>query len=135
MKPGRYVIWSLTQTTIGEEGERILRGWISQRPDAAYFKMGLNDVLRLAYAPDEWEFDVDSFRTFARWRAKNDDVIQTLSPYDELLLRPRQIPQQPDDRWCESRAIAGTKPRSEFLRGKMDSERMVRAFVTRDPAR
>jgi len=25
--------------------------------------------------------------------------------------------------------------RSEFLRGKMDSERTVRVFVTRDPAR
>ena len=47
---------------IGESGERILRGWINVRPDGAYFMEGLNDVLRLAYAPDEWEFDVDELK-------------------------------------------------------------------------
>jgi hypothetical protein len=42
---------------IGEGGERILRGWLRQRPDKAYFAEGLHDLLFLAYAPDEAEFD------------------------------------------------------------------------------
>lgn len=44
---------------IGADGERILKGWLKQRPDAAYFREGLHDIVRLAYAPDEWEFDID----------------------------------------------------------------------------
>lgn len=43
---------------IGEAGERILRGWLSVRPDRAYFMEGLHDVLLLARAPDEWEFEL-----------------------------------------------------------------------------
>ena len=42
---------------IGEGGERILRGWLRQRPEKAYFTEGLRDLLFLAYAPDEAEFD------------------------------------------------------------------------------
>jgi len=48
--------------TIGEWGEQILRGWITHRPDAAYFKEGLHDVLLLAHAPDEWNFGVDELQ-------------------------------------------------------------------------
>jgi hypothetical protein len=47
---------------IGERGEQILRGWISHRPDVAYFKEGLHDILLLAHAPDEWAFDVDELQ-------------------------------------------------------------------------
>jgi len=47
---------------IGELGEHILRGWISHRPDAAYFKEGLHDILLLAHAPDEWNFGVDELQ-------------------------------------------------------------------------
>ena len=47
---------------IGERGEQILRGWITHRPDAAYFKEGLHDILLLAHAPDEWGFDVDELQ-------------------------------------------------------------------------
>jgi len=44
---------------IGADGERVLRSWINRRPDAAYFREGLHDLVLLAYAPDEWGFDVD----------------------------------------------------------------------------
>lgn len=44
---------------IGADGERVLRSWLNRRPDAAYFREGLHDIVLLAYAPDEWGFDVD----------------------------------------------------------------------------
>jgi len=44
---------------IGEAGERILRGWLNERPKKAYFKEGLHDLLLLAYASDEAEFELD----------------------------------------------------------------------------
>ncbi len=47
---------------IGEEGERVLRGWLENRPDKAYMLEGLHDLVLLAYAPDEWEFDVDELQ-------------------------------------------------------------------------
>jgi hypothetical protein len=47
---------------IGADGERILQGWLDRRPDKAYFQEGLRDIVRLAYAPDEWKFDVDDLR-------------------------------------------------------------------------
>jgi hypothetical protein len=43
---------------IGRDGERILRGWLRQRPDIAYFREGLHDILLLARASDEGEFEV-----------------------------------------------------------------------------
>jgi quercetin dioxygenase-like cupin family protein len=43
---------------IGEAGERILRGWIRERPTREYFMEGLRDVLLLARAPDEWQFEL-----------------------------------------------------------------------------
>jgi hypothetical protein len=44
---------------IGERGERILREWLARPPDKAYVLEGLHDIVLLAYAPDEWEFDLD----------------------------------------------------------------------------
>ena len=45
--------------SIGEDGERILRRWLARPLDKAYVLEGLHDLVLLAYAPDEWEFDVD----------------------------------------------------------------------------
>jgi hypothetical protein len=47
---------------IGQNGERILREWLRHRPDIAYFKEGLHDILLLARAPDERAFDMDELR-------------------------------------------------------------------------
>jgi hypothetical protein len=44
---------------IGEDGERILRGWLLERPSLAYIREGLHDILLLARAPDEAEFQLD----------------------------------------------------------------------------
>jgi len=44
---------------VGTAGEKILRAWLRKRPDRAYFEEGLHDLLLLAYAPDEGEFDVE----------------------------------------------------------------------------
>jgi hypothetical protein len=44
---------------IGKHGERVLRGWLRERPNRAYFTEGLHDLVLLAYAPDEGEFDVE----------------------------------------------------------------------------
>jgi len=47
---------------VGEAGERILKGWLHQRPNKAYFKEGLRDVVLLARASDEGEFAVDELQ-------------------------------------------------------------------------
>jgi hypothetical protein len=44
---------------IGPDGERVLVQWLVRRPDKDYFLEGLHDIVLLAYAPDEWEFEVD----------------------------------------------------------------------------
>ncbi|HEY3496054.1 MAG TPA: hypothetical protein VGK73_15255 [Polyangiaceae bacterium] len=44
---------------IGDDGERILRGWLARPPDKAYVLEGLHDIVLLAYAPDEWAFELD----------------------------------------------------------------------------
>jgi hypothetical protein len=42
---------------IGEAGEAILRGWLRHRPNKAYFREGLADIVLLARASDEGEFE------------------------------------------------------------------------------
>ena len=44
---------------IGKRGERVLRGWLRERPEKGYFTEGLHDLVLLAYAPDEGEFEVE----------------------------------------------------------------------------
>jgi hypothetical protein len=47
---------------IGKNGERILRAWLRHRPDIAYFREGLHDILLLARASDESAFEVDELQ-------------------------------------------------------------------------
>ena len=61
-KEQRLVDLAHNHFAIGELGEDILRGWISHRPDMAYFKEGLHDILLLAHSPDEWNFGVDELQ-------------------------------------------------------------------------
>jgi hypothetical protein len=58
-RAGRLVSLAHERFKIGPEGERILLDWLARRPDKKYFMEGLHDIVLLAYAPDEWEFDVD----------------------------------------------------------------------------
>ncbi len=78
---------------IGQDGERILRIWLMRRPDADYFKEGLHDILRLASAPDEWEFNVDELRgllayaeAIARTTAVALDAPTSVTEAEELAL-------------------------------------------------
>lgn len=47
---------------IGKRGEELLRSWIANRPTTEYIQEGLHDILLLAYAPDEWGFEVDELQ-------------------------------------------------------------------------
>lgn len=47
---------------IGKRGEELLRNWIAKRPTTEYIQEGLHDILLLAYAPDEWGFEVDELQ-------------------------------------------------------------------------
>ena len=78
---------------IGKDGENVLRRWLEHRPDAAYIKEGLHDILRLAYAPDEWEFNVDELRgllayseAIARTTAEALDAPASVTPAEEQAL-------------------------------------------------
>jgi hypothetical protein len=78
---------------IGEAGERILRGWLTRRPDKAFFMEGLHDLVLLAYAPDEWEVDVDELpgllaysEAIARTTAQAMDVPTSVTEAEERAL-------------------------------------------------
>ena len=78
---------------IGDAGERILRGWLRKRPDRAYFMEGLHDLLLLARAPDEGEFDVSELpgllaysEAIARTTAEAMDAPTAVTPAEEQAL-------------------------------------------------
>ncbi len=62
LREERLVDLAHNHFAIGADGERILRGWIAEHPGTAYFMEGLHDILLLAKASDEFEFDVDDLR-------------------------------------------------------------------------
>jgi len=89
----RIVDLAHNRFAIGEGGERILRGWLRERPSAAYIKEGLHDLLLLSYAPDEWEFDVDELpgllahaEAIARTTARAMDAPSSVTPAEERAL-------------------------------------------------
>ena len=78
---------------IGEAGERILRGWLHERPSHAYFMEGLHDVLLLARAPDEWGFEMTELpgllaysEAIARTTAAAMDAPSAVTPGEESAL-------------------------------------------------
>jgi len=78
---------------IGPDGERVLRSWLTQRPDAKYFREGLHDILLLAHAPDEWAFEVDELagllaysEAIARTTAAAMDAPSSVTPEQERAL-------------------------------------------------
>lgn len=95
---------------IGEDGERILRGWLTRRPDKDYIMEGLHDLVLLAYAPDEWEFDVDELpgllafsEAIARTTAQAMDVPTSVSPAEERALSDiaRELGVDDGESWAE----------------------------------
>ena len=108
-RENRLVDLAHNHFAIGAEGERILRGWLHQRPDAAYFKEGLHDILRLAYAPDEWEFDVDELKgllahseAIARTTADALDAPESVTESEEWALADiaRELGVQDGESWA-----------------------------------
>lgn len=78
---------------IGEGGERVLRNWLRERPTKEYIREGLHDLVMLAYAPDEWEFDVDELpgllahaEAIARTTASAMDAPTSVTPAEETAL-------------------------------------------------
>jgi hypothetical protein len=79
---------------IGEQGEKMLVKWLDERPTVDYFREGLNDVLFLAYAPDEWAFDVEELpgllmhaEAIARASAEAMGVPFSVNPDEERALQ------------------------------------------------
>ena len=78
---------------IGKAGERILTGWLDRRPDAAYFREGLHDLMLLAHAPDEAQFDLYELNgllayseAIARTTADAMDAPSSVTPAEEQAL-------------------------------------------------
>jgi hypothetical protein len=78
---------------IGAAGERILRGWMRERPTREYFMEGLHDVLLLARAPDEWQFELTELpgllaysEAIARTTAEAMDAPTAVTPGEEKAL-------------------------------------------------
>ena len=95
---------------IGPEGERVLRGWLTRRPDTKYILEGLHDIVLLAYAPDEWEFDVDDLpgllahsEAIARTTAKAMDAPSSVTASEEQALADiaRELGVDDGDSWAK----------------------------------
>jgi hypothetical protein len=78
---------------IGEEGERVLQGWLERQPDKEYLLEGLHEIVLLAQAPDEWGFDVEELagllahaEAIARTTAEAMDVPTSVTPEEEAAL-------------------------------------------------
>ena len=78
---------------IGERGEQILREWLAERPGRSYFREGLRDIVLLARAGDEGEFDVDELQglltyseAIARTTAVAMDAPTSVTPAEESAL-------------------------------------------------
>jgi hypothetical protein len=89
----RLVTLAHDHFAIGAAGERILRRWLKERPDQAYFAEGLHDVFRLAHASDESEFNLDDLpgllaysEAIARTTAAAMDAPSTVTAAEERAL-------------------------------------------------
>ena len=78
---------------IGERGEQILREWLAERPGRSYFREGLRDIVLLARAGDEGEFDLDELpgllaysEAIARTTAVAMDAPTSVTPAEEQAL-------------------------------------------------
>jgi len=79
---------------IGKDGEQILQGWLRKRPTLEYVREGLHDIVRLANAPDEGEFELDELsgllaysEAIARTTARAMDAPDSVTAAEERALR------------------------------------------------
>lgn len=78
---------------IGKDGEKILRKWLRERPTLEYIREGLHDILLLARAPDESEFELEELpgllafsEAIARTTARAMDAPTSVTPAEERAL-------------------------------------------------
>jgi hypothetical protein len=62
VKKARIAQLAHDRFAIGARGEAVLEGWLQTRPTKAYFRDGFQELLRLARAADEWEFELDELQ-------------------------------------------------------------------------
>ncbi len=95
---------------IGSQGEKLLKQWIRERPEKEYFLEGLHDILVLAHAPDDWEFDVDELpgllahsEAIARTTAEAMDAPNAIDPSEEEVLREiaRELGVDDGESWAQ----------------------------------
>lgn len=91
---GRILELAHRNFDIGPQGEEILNGWLSERPTVDYFREGLHDIVFLAHAPDEWEFNVEELQglliyaeAIARASAEAVGAEFSVTPEEERALR------------------------------------------------
>ena len=105
---------------IGARGEQLLKQWIEKRPDKEYFLEGLHDVLLLAHAPDEWEFDelqglLTHAEAIARTTAEAMDAPTAVDPEEEqaLELIAKELGVDDGESWAQlmqELAVTSTPP-------------------------
>jgi hypothetical protein len=78
---------------IGKDGELILRKWLKERPSVAYIREGLHDLLLLARASDEGNFELEELpgllayaEAIARTTAKAMDAPTSVTAAEERAL-------------------------------------------------
>lgn len=79
---------------IGEQGERLLKQWLRERPSKQYIQEGLHDILLLAQASDDWTFEVEELQgllahaeAIARTTAEAMDAPTAVDAAEEEALR------------------------------------------------
>lgn len=79
---------------VGEAGERVLLGWLHERPTPAYFRDGLHELLLVARAPDDWAVDSEQLPSLiayseavARANAGAMDAPSSVSESEQQALR------------------------------------------------
>ena len=95
---------------IGEQGEALLRQWIRERPSKEYVREGLRDILLLAQAPDDWNFEVEELpgllayaEAIARTTAEAMDAPTAVDPQEEEALRviARELGVDDGESWAQ----------------------------------
>jgi len=114
---------------IGSDGERILREWLTRRPDAEYFREGLHDLVLLAYAPDEWEFGVDELpgllahaEAIARTTAAAMDAPSSVTANEEQALADIARELGVDDGESWARLLRELEPQTQIVPSRTSTE-------------
>jgi hypothetical protein len=128
VRADRLVNLAHNHFAIGEAGEQILRGWLTHRPTRAYFMEGLHDLLLLARAPDEWQFELTELpallaysEAIARTTAEAMDTPTSVTAAEEHALADiaRELAVDDGISWAALlRELQGPSVEAAFTRGR-----------------